>query len=177
MERIKNILGLAAHDGKIKDRFTMAFIKALNRMANKLMSSVENLGEEEKEIVPLGKRMDYLGWNQDKAYKEALRLLIKLRPEYKKYLQKGKKFPKFASDLLKKRMRLAIWVGTGNEIPFKELREVLLKNLLKEKEYVYRRSELRWYRGDLCVGKDLFGALEHLENFEVVDRSRLTISF
>ncbi|MFA6285148.1 MAG: hypothetical protein WC643_01300 [Parcubacteria group bacterium] len=178
MEKIKNILGLVANDGNIKDRFTMAFIKAINRMAYKLMNSIENLGEEEKEIVPLGKRMDYLGWNEEKAYKEALRILAKLRPEYKKYLPQKKKDPWFISDLLKRKIRLSAWVGIGHEIPFRELNEAALKTLLKKKGYFYRRDKLRWYdRSGRLVGKDLFEALVDLEKHELVDRSRLTIKF
>ncbi len=178
MEKIKNILGLGVYNGHIVDRFTMAFIKALNRMANKLMSSAENLGEEEKEIVPLGKRMDYLGRNEDEAYKEALCILAKLRPEYKKYLPPKKKGPWLLSDLLKRKICLSAWVGIGHEIPFRELNEAALKTLLKKKGYFYWRDKLRWYdRSGRLVGKDLFEALVDLEKHELVDRSRLTIKF
>lgn len=76
-------------------------------------------------------------------------------------------------------MRLAFWVGMGNEIPFQELNAVLVKNLLREKEYTYRRrkGEMGWYHGGLFVGENLFDALEHLERITAVDRSRLTVGF
>jgi len=180
MEKIKNILGLGVYNKHIVDRFTMAFIKALNRMANKLMSSAENLGEEEKEMSPLKKRKEeVLDKGEDQAYGEVLRLLARLRPEYKKYLPKRRKGSWPIPDLLKRKIRLAAWVGTGNEIPFGELREVLVKKLLKEKGYTYRRKkkEMGWYLGDQFVGKNLIEALEHLESFKAVDRNRLAISF
>ena len=74
-------------------------------------------------------------------------------------------------------MRLAVWSGVGYKIPDRDLKEVLVKNLLKERGYIYRRNELKWYRDGLFIGKDLFRALEHLEKLEAVDRSRLTVSF
>jgi len=175
MERIMAILGLRVHNECVQDRFSMAFIKALNRMAHKLMNSFENLGEEEKEIVPLGKRKKYLDWNKDKAYEKALRLLAKVWPEYKKFLPRAKFFG--LSDLLKKKIRLAVWVGTGNVIPFQNLREVLVKELLKQKGYIFKRDELRWYHGNRPVGENLFEALTDLEKLEAVDRTKLTISF
>lgn len=177
MKEIKDILGLVVFNECIQDRFSMAFIKALNRLAHKLMNSVENLGKEEKEIVPLEKRRDYLDWNEDKAYKEALRLLAKLWPEYKKFLSRVK--DSGISDLLKKKIRLAVWAGAGNKIPSRALKEVLVKNLLKKKGYIYKRKskEMGWYCDGQLVGENLFAALEHLENRESIDRSRLTIGF
>ena len=160
------------------DRFTWSLVMACERIANKFVGKPESTCAE-KEMGPLEARVKIVEGEEDKAYKKALRLLAKLRPAYKKYLPKrgkGNKIPDF-SDTLKKKMRLAVWVGTGNEIPFGNLREVLVKNLLKERGYTYRRSDLKWYRGGLCVGKDLFDALEHLEKLEAVDRSRLTVSF
>jgi hypothetical protein len=179
MERIRNILGLGVRNGHIADKFTIALIKSLERMMGKL-SSVEGLCVEE-ETGPLESRVEILGNEEDKAYGKALLLLAKLRPGYKKYLPKRgkkKKAPRL-SDLLKRRMRLAFWVEMENEIPFRELNEVLLKNLLKEKGYAYKRKkgEMGWYRGGLFIGKNLFDALEHLGKLEVVDRSRLTVSF
>ncbi|OGI25774.1 MAG: hypothetical protein A3J76_00940 [Candidatus Moranbacteria bacterium RBG_13_45_13] len=177
MERIKNILGLRVHNGHIADKFIMIFIRSLKLIVGKL-DSIEGLCVEE-EIGPLEKRVDILENEEDKAYGKALLLLAELRPGYKKYLPKKKKAPRFISDLLKRRIRLAFWVGMGNEIPFRELNAVLVKKLLEEKRYAYRRKkdEMGWYRGGLFVGKNLFDALEHLEKLEAVDRSRLTVSF
>jgi hypothetical protein len=176
MEEIKNILGLDVFEGRITDKFERAFIKCIRRVANKISNIDEDI-RVEGEMSALEERVTIVDGEEDKAYEKALRLLAKIRPEYKKYLPKGRKSSWFISDLLKKKMRLAVWVGTGNEIPFGELNVTKLKNLLRQKGYAYRRNELRWYRDDLCVGKDLFGALEHLEKIETVDRSRLTVSF
>lgn len=178
MERIKNILGLGVRNGHIADKFTIAFIKSLERVANKLVNSAEDFCAEE-EVGPLNRRKRIVDDEEDKAYEKALLLLAKLCPRYEKYLSKGKKAPGIISDLLKRKMRLAVWVGTGNKISFRELNEVLLKNFLKEKGYAYRRKkgEMGWYRGGQLIGKNLFKTLEHLEGLEVVDRSRLTVSF
>lgn len=177
MEKIKNVLSLRVHNEYIMDRFTLILVRSLERIVGKL-DSVEGVCAEE-EIGPLEGRVRILANEEDKAYGEALRLLAKLNPGYKKYLPKGKKAPEFISDLLKKKMRLAVWVGTGNEIPFRELNVILLKKLLKEKGYIYRRKkgEMGWYRGGRFVGENLFDALENLESLEAVDRNRLTVSF
>jgi hypothetical protein len=174
MEKIKNILGLWVRNGRIMDRFDWAFMASLG-LVDKKLNSPEGICVEE-EVGSLERRKKKLDGEEDKTYEKVLRQLAKLCPAYKKYLPK-KKGSAILSDLLKRRMRLAIWVGTGNEIPFRDLNVVLLKNLLKEKGYAYRRNELRWYRGNQCVGKDLFVALEHLEKLEAVDRTRLTVSF
>lgn len=181
MEKIKNILGLEIYNGCIMDMFDVDFAKALawtERRIKKMLGSDEGVSVAEEASLLERK----IPGDKEGVYREALLLLAKLRPSYEKYLPKvpkryKKRKPRNISDLLRKRMRLAIWVGTGNKIPFRELREVLLKNLLKKKGYAFRRNELKWYRGDLCVGTDLFGALEHLESLEAVDRSRLTVSF
>jgi hypothetical protein len=178
MEEIMSILGLWVFEKRITDKFERAFIKCIRRVAEKMLDIDEDICVE-GEMSALEKETNNLGGGEDKAYEKALRRLAKLRPAYKKYLPKrgkGKKIPDL-SDLLKKKIRLAVWAGVGHKIPDRNLREVLLKNLLKNRGYTYRRNELRWYRGGLCVGKDLFGALEHLEKIESVDRSRLTISF
>ncbi|MFA5871577.1 MAG: hypothetical protein WC858_02535 [Parcubacteria group bacterium] len=180
MEKIKSLLSLMVHDGKIKDRFTIAFIKALHKAVYKLMNSAEGLGEEEKEISPLERRKKIVDDEEDATYEKSLRLLAKLRPGYEKYLpERGKKRKSLElSNLLKRRMRLAVWVGTGNEIPFRELNKATLKTLLKKKGYFYQRDKLRWHdRSGRLVGKDLFEALVDLEKNEPVDRSRLTIEF
>jgi hypothetical protein len=173
MEKIKNLLGLWVRNGRIMDKFDWAFMASLGLVDKKLNSPGGICVEEE--VGSLERRKGKLDKEEDKAYGKALRLLAKLRPEYKKYLPNARRG--IISDLLKRKIRLTAWVGTGNEIPFRDLNIVLLKNLLKEKGYTYRRGELRWYRGDRCVGKDLFAALKHLESLEAVDRSRLTISF
>jgi hypothetical protein len=175
MEEIKNILGLRIHNGVIMDRFTWSLAMACERIANKFVGKPEST-RAEKEMGPLEARAKIVDDEEDKAYGRALRQLAKLRPAYKKYLL-GAKASGFISNLLKKRMCLAIWVGTGNKIPFGDLNKSLLRNLLKERGYTYRRNELKWYRGGLPIGKDLFGALEHLEKLETIDRTRLTISF
>lgn len=180
MEKIKNILGLRVHNECIMDRFDMILVKFAKGVAGKI------IGEEdvcpEKEMGHLERKVEISGNEEEKVYGEALRRLAELRPEYKKYLPKRgkkKKAPEDLSKLLEKRIRLAVWVGTGNEIPFGNLNVIFLKNLLKGKGYSYRRKrgEMGWYRDSLYVGKDLYRALEHLEKFEAVDRSRLTVSF
>jgi len=134
MEKIKSILGLRVHNDCIMDRFDMILVKFTKRVAGKI------IGEEdvcpEKEMGHLERKVEISGNEEEKVYAEALRRLAELRPEYKKYLPKRgkkKKAPKDLSELLKKRIRLAVWVGTGNEIPFGNLNVILLKNLLKEK--------------------------------------------
>lgn len=175
MENIKVILGLRVYDEWLMDRFTWGLRRACERIANNIVNNPEGTRAEE-EIDPLNRRKRIVDDEEDKAYEKSLRLLAKLRLAYKKYLL-GAKSSGFISNLLKRRMCLAVWVGTGNKIPFRELNVVLVKNLLKEKGYTYRRNELRWYRGDLFVGKNLFEALEHSEKIEAVDRRLLTISF
>ena len=178
MERIKNILGLRVFEERITDKFERAFIKCIRRVAKKMLDIDEDI-RVEGEMSALEERVTIVDGEEDRAYREALRLLAKLRPGYKKYLPKRKRALGLESSLLKKKIRLAVWVGTGNEIPFRELKEVLVKKLLKAKGYAYRRKkgEMRWYRGGQSAGKNLFEALEHLESIEAVDRSRLTISF
>lgn len=178
MEKIGNILGLKVHNGRIMDKFTMILIRILERIAGKLLNSTEGFCAEEED-GPLESRARILENEEDKVYEKALPLLANLCPRYEKHLPKKKKDSGIISDLLKRRMRLALWVGTGNKIPFRELNAVLVKNLLKEKRYAYRRKkgEMGWYRGGLFVGENLFDALEHLEKIATVDRSRLTVSF
>jgi hypothetical protein len=174
MEKIMSILGLWVFEKRITDKFERAFIKCIRRVGKKMLDINEDICVE-GEMSALGEETNNLEGEEDKTYEKALCLLAKIRPEYKKYLPKAK--GGFISDLLKKRMRLAVWDGMGYKIPDRNLREVLLKNLLKNRGYTFRRNKLRWYRDGLCVGKDLFGALEHLEKAEAVDRNRLTISF
>jgi hypothetical protein len=178
MEKIKNILGLGVFEERITDKFERAFIKCIRRVANKISNIDEDI-RVEGEMSALEERVTIVDSEEDKAYEKALRQLAKIRPGYGKYLPKrgkGNKIPDL-SNLLKKKIRLAVWDGVGYKIPDRDLREVLVKNLLKDRGYAYRRNELRWYLGDLCVGKDLFDALKHLESIEAVDRRMLIISF
>jgi hypothetical protein len=184
MEKIKDLLGLVVHNRLTEDKFGMDFIefvKWLERRINKKLGSEEGVSVAE-EMGPLECRERKSADEKEKVYKTALRLLAEIRPEYKKHLPKApkrsrkKKVPKLPK-LLKRRIRLAVWVGTGNKIPDRELNVIKVLNLLKARGYTYRRGELKWYRGNLLAGKDLFDALEHLEKLEAVDRKLLTISF
>ncbi len=183
MEKIKGMLGLWVHNQKVMDRFDWAFMAALGLVKKKL-NSPEGICVEE-ELDSLECRKKKLDSREGKTYREALILLAKIRPEYKKYLPKAskagrkRKVPRDLSDLLKRRIRLAVWTGTGNKIPDRELNVAKVANLLKEKGYGYRRKsgEMGWRRGSQFVGEDLFRALEHLEKNKAVDRKSLTISF
>ena len=178
MEQIRSILGLEVFEGRITDKFERAFIKCIRRVGERILDINKDI-RVEGEMSALEKRETIVCGEEDKVYGKALRLLAKLRPEYKKNLLRSRRDAGQVSDLLKKKMRLAIWVGGGNEIPVRELNEAMLKKFLKRKGYTYRRKsgEMGWYRRGTFVGENLFEALEHLEGLEAVDRSRLSISF
>ncbi len=149
MERIKNILGLRVYNNHILDRFQVALIKSLERIAGKVFGPGGICVEKETDSVE--RRAGMLGNEKEKAYQKALRLLAELDPKYEKYPPKTRRAPLYTPEPLKRKIRLAVCVGTGNKIPVKELDPVLVKNLLKEKGYSYQRKkgEMGWY----CDGR------------------------
>ncbi|MFZ2193285.1 MAG: hypothetical protein WAV31_03500 [Candidatus Moraniibacteriota bacterium] len=184
MKKLKNVLGLELHNDFIMDKFMRMLVSQLDMIISKCNEDGLLI---KKEAIHLEKRMEMAEKAEYAAYEEALYLLASLDSEYKKYLsnssEKHKKGQEDCPPLvnfiesLKKKIRLAYWVGMGNEIPWRELNEVTVGKLLKQKGYVFRRKKGElgwWYQDELFVGKAWFVALKHLETFEKIDRRKLT---
>jgi hypothetical protein len=140
-------------------------------VANKVFSPEGlNMKKEEK---PLERRVAIIEKTEKEAYKETLELLAGMDNKYIQYLSKP------LSNILKRKILLALWVKMGNQIPCNELSEDVVKKFLKQKGFVFKRIKngLGWYYNDEYVAKDYCKTLKHLEKNEKVDRTKLIIKF
>ncbi len=185
MGEIKNVLGLELGHIHIIDKFIRILAAQFDMAVSKLFTE-EGL-HIEKEASHIERRMTITQKTEYETYEEALNLIISFNPAYKKYLPKSLKGSRKNqkpqidfTESLKKKIRLALWVKMGNEIPFGELKEDEVKKFLKQKGYVFRRKKGElgwWYQDELYIGKKWHKALEHLESIEKIDRKILTINF
>ena len=123
------------------------------------------------------------------AFKKILYFLAERDPYYRQFLPKppkkrvpGKPLKTSQIDFryyLKEKLCLALWVMMGNKIPNGNLRPPKVTKLIKERGYVYKRIKdaAGWYKDGQFIGRNIFMALEHLEQHEKVDRKKLAPKF